>query len=191
MARFRRLTGSRTEGRLDPIRWRRPGRGALLRSGVIAALLITAAFLTWSGPETCAPPMSQAGDAKAKAAPASSSVAGTRPAAPTGSATREGGSDAVEPSHGRAPVPPGRVGVPVRLAEPTALALVRPGDHVDLLRAGKQDRQADAIAAAALVLGVTGADDPTAGGLLIALTPAEAAKAVAEPGGGFAVLIRP
>ena len=56
MARFRRSTGSRTEGhnegRLDPIRWRRPGRGALLRSGVIAALLITAAFLTWSGPET-------------------------------------------------------------------------------------------------------------------------------------------
>jgi hypothetical protein len=41
------------------------------------------------------------------------------------------------------------------------------------------------------VLGVTGADDPTTGGLLLALTPVEAAKAVAQPGGGFAVLIRP
>jgi hypothetical protein len=88
-------------------------------------------------------------------------------------------------------VPAGTVGVPVRLAEPTALTLVRPGDHVDLLRVADDGNDASAVAASALVLGVTGADDPTTGGLLLALTPAEAAKAVAQPGGGFAVLIRP
>jgi hypothetical protein len=88
-------------------------------------------------------------------------------------------------------VPVGTVGVPVRLAEPTALTLVRPGDHVDLFRVGSAGAGATAVAAAALVLGVTGADDPTAGGLLLALTPAEAAKAVTGQGAGFAVQIRP
>jgi len=190
MARFRRSAGRRAEGRLDPIRWRRPGRGALLRFGVIAALLITAAFLTWSGPQTCAPAVNQAGDAKARSAPATGSARRPGPTGPSAPPAREGASDAVGPSRGRAAVPPGRVGVPVRLSEPTALALVRPGDHVDLLRVGR-DEQAEAVAAAALVLGVTGADDPTAGGLLLALTLPEAAKTVAEPGGGFAVLIRP
>ncbi|HEV7960950.1 MAG TPA: hypothetical protein VGP57_00275 [Actinoplanes sp.] len=81
--------------------------------------------------------------------------------------------------------------MPVRLAEPTALMLVRPGDHVDLIRVADDSHDTSAVAASALVLGVTGADDPTTGGLLLALTPAEAAKAVAQPGGGFAVLIRP
>jgi hypothetical protein len=47
------------------------------------------------------------------------------------------------------------------------------------------------VADAALVLGVTGADDPTAGGLLLALSPADAQKAVAATGRGFAILIRP
>jgi hypothetical protein len=200
MARFRRPRRSRSEGRLDPVRWRRPGRGTLLRFGVIAVLLITAAFLSWSGPETCASPTNQAGTAPTAAAkskagaattPAAASAGGAAPSSSGVSGAREGGSDAVEPSRERAVVPPGRVGVPVRLAEPTALALVRPGDHVDLIRVGEGGQEAHAIAAAALVLGVTGADDPTTGGLLIALTPAEATKAVAKPGGGFAVLIRP
>jgi len=86
-------------------------------------------------------------------------------------------------------VPPGSVGVPVRLADPTALSLVRPGNRVDLLRLGETG--STAVAAAALVLRVTGAGDPTAGGLLLALSPAEAQHAVAGPGQGFAILIRP
>jgi hypothetical protein len=79
----------------------------------------------------------------------------------------------------------------VRLAEPTALALVRPGDKVDLLRIDDTGQGTATVADAALVLGVTGADDPTAGGLLLALRPAEAAKAVSAQGRGFAILIRP
>jgi hypothetical protein len=78
------------------------------------------------------------------------------------------------------------------LAEPTALRLVHPGDRVDLFRVDESGGgSTTSIAAAALVLGVTGADDPTAGGLLLALKPEEAQKAVATPGHGFAVLIRP
>lgn len=86
-------------------------------------------------------------------------------------------------------VPRGNVGVPVRLAEPAALSLVRPGDRVDLLRVDRDDSRP--VAAAALVLKVTGADDPTTGGLLLALTPAEAQLAVAAAAHGFAVVIRP
>jgi hypothetical protein len=196
MARPRRPGRGRPEARLDPIRWRRPGRGALIRLAAIAALLVTAALISWSGPETCASPAGQAG----RAATATSSGSATRP----DETTAQRGSDAVDSSEreegsgtqaagadGRAAVPTGTVGVPVRLAEPTALTLVRPGDHVDLLRVADDSHDTSAVAASALVLGVTGADDPTTGGLLLALTPAEAAKAVAQPGGGFAVLIRP
>ena len=197
MARSPRPVRSRAEARLDPIRWRRPGRGALLRLGVIAALLTTAAFLTWAGPQTCALPgdvsttLGADPERRGETASATSSAGRTPQPQPGGSTAREGAGGAMERSDGRAVVPAGRVGVPVRLAEATALTLVRPGDHVDLIRVGGESRETSAIAAAALVLGVTGADDPTTGGLLIALTPAEAAKAVAEPGRGFAVLIRP
>jgi hypothetical protein len=82
------------------------------------------------------------------------------------------------------------VGVPVRLADPAALTLVRPGNHVDLLRLDDAAGRTTAVAAAALVLKVTGAEDPTAGGLLLAVSPAESRLAVST-GHGFAILIRP
>ena len=78
----------------------------------------------------------------------------------------------------------------MRLADPTALSLVRPGNRVDLLRLDAA-HQATAVAAAALVLTVSGAGDPTTGGLLLALTPAEAQRAVTGSGDGFAIVIRP
>jgi hypothetical protein len=81
--------------------------------------------------------------------------------------------------------------VPVRLTEPTALALIRPGDRVDLLRVDSTTRRTSAVAVGAPVLAVTGADDPTTGGLLLALRPDEAQSAVAGTDSGFAVLIRP
>ncbi|GAA3335862.1 hypothetical protein GCM10020358_05810 [Amorphoplanes nipponensis] len=88
--------------------------------------------------------------------------------------------------------------MPIRLAEPTALRLLHPGDRVDVFRvagtgAGRTEdgTGAAAIATAALVIGVTGAEDPTTGGLLLALTPAEARRTVATAGGDYAVLIRP
>jgi hypothetical protein len=102
------------------------------------------------------------------------------------------GVPAVDPSAGLRPaVPPGWVGVPIRLAEPTALKLIRPGDHVDVFRVPEAGESPRAIATAALVLGVTGTEDPVAGGLLLALTPAEARRTVTTPAGSYAVLIRP
>jgi len=203
MARPRRPGRGRPEARLDPIRWRRPGRGAVIRLAAIAALLVTAAVISWSGPETCRSPAGQA-DRVATATSSGSAAQVDETAARRGGDSGQSGPGAVGSSKredssgiqaagadGRAAVPAGTVGVPVRLAEPTALTLVRPGDHVDLLRVADNSHDTSAVATSALVLGVTGADDPTAGGLLLALTPAEAAKAVAQPGGGFAVLIRP
>jgi hypothetical protein len=152
----------RAEPRLDPVRWRHPSRGTLLRLAAVAVLLGTAAVISWSGPppKTCVSPP----------APSAAASAATSRKAPA--------------------VPAGSVGVPVRLAEPTALTLVHPGDRIDLLRV-EEGGGPVAVAAAALVLGVTGADDPTTGGLLVALNPAEAQKAVAAPGQAFAILIRP
>lgn len=149
----------RAEPRLDPMP-RRLARGTLIRLVAVAALLATAAALIWSRPSGCAPV---------------AVVPQARPSPPA--------------SAGPPEVPRGNVGVPVRLAEPTALSLVRPGDRVDLLSVDGTDSRP--VAAAALVLKVTGADDPASGGLLLALTPAEAQRAVTSPGRGFAVLIRP
>jgi len=161
---------SRGDRRLDPVRRRRPSSGTLLRIAVAVVLLATAAVASWSPAKSC--------DVRPSSAPASSSPssAAASPALPSTAAIST--------------VPPGSVGVPVRLADPTALSLVRPGNRVDLLRLDESG-VSTAVAAAALVLRVTGAGDPIAGGLLLALSPAEAQRAVAEPGHGFAILIRP
>jgi hypothetical protein len=62
---------------------------------------------------------------------------------------------------------------------------------VDLLRIESDRDRTTGVASAALVLEVTGADDPVTGGLLLALDPAEARQAIATPGRGFAIVIRP
>lgn len=80
------------------------------------------------------------------------------------------------------------MGVPVRLTEPAALGLVRTGDRVDLYRAGENTGP---TARDALVLEVTGADDPLAGGLLVALTPAAAKETVRHTAAGYVVVIHP
>lgn len=203
----------RREPRLDPVRWRRPGRSVLLRSAVVAILLVTAALVLWTGPWACEPscptlpgPASSApgsassvpGPASSISGPASSvsgpasSVSGPLVPAP---AARGDPADGVVPATGRAArraaVPPGFVGVPIRLAEPAALKLIHPGDHVDVFRVAAAGGSPQAVATAALVLEVTGADDPGSGGLLLALTPAAARRTVTTPGDGYAVLIRP
>ncbi|WIM96002.1 hypothetical protein ACTOB_008153 [Actinoplanes oblitus] len=151
------------------MRLRPPRRGTVIRLGAVLVLLGIAAVLIRSGPPAgrCAAP-----------------VATAKTTAST--ATRSG-----QPaSSGQPAIPAGTVGVPVRLADPTALALVHPGNRVDLLRL---DDEGDTtpVASAALVLDVTGADDPATGGLLLALGGDQAAQAVAAPGRGFAILIRP
>jgi len=175
----------RTEPRLDPVHWRRPGHHTLLRLTAVAVLLATAAAVVWSQPQSCAPPSITSRPARPTPTPATPTPATPTPAAVAAS------NPSVAPSGVTSGVPPGSVGVPVRLAEPTALTLVHPGDRVDLLRVDESGGGTTAVAAGAVVLGVTGADDPTAGGLLLALKPAEAQRAVATPGHGFAVLIRP
>jgi hypothetical protein len=209
----------RGEPRLDPVRWRRPGRAALLRPVVVAVLLATAAAAMWSGTQNCATPRA-AGPAQSARPPARAGMdcpAGSRtdsrptspkPAAPDDQ--KPNGADDSEPFgvteepsrddqapagapvvRDRPAVPAGTVGVPVRLAEPAALRLLRPGDHVDLFRLTGDDRSPPAVARAALVLDVSGIDDPATGGLLLALTPAEARRTVAAADHGYAVQIRP
>jgi hypothetical protein len=170
-----RRTGG--DGRLDPVRWHRPGRGTLLRLAAVAALLVTAAAALWSHPQSCT---AQAGGTPPPAGAAPPSDAGASPS-PTGTPAGPAGAGSV---------PSGRVGVPIRLADPTALTLVHPGDHVDLLRTD-DPAAGTTVAASALVLKVTGADDPATGGLLLALTRPEAERAVTATAHGFAVLIRP
>lgn len=254
----------RGEPRLDPVRWRRPGAGTLIRLTAVAALLSVAAVLLWSGPSgfrrpgdgrsasgalsgaaacvarpgasepaqrASGPGSATSGTERAASGPGppsagpssgpaaasgSASVAagdgavpgggvavsaggvGAPPggvAVPPGGVTVPAGGVAVPPGGvgvptGSVAVPAGSVGVPVRLAEPTALALVHAGDRVDLLRVDDSGLGTSAVAADALVLSVTRSDDVGAGGLLVALRPADAAKAAA-PGRGFAVLVRP
>lgn len=183
----------RGDGRLDPVRWRRPGRGMLIRLTAVAALLATAAAVSWSHPQSCGPPTGAAAGSLAPSSPAAASPADAQASGPAGdgAAVARPADSQANGQSGPQVMPAGSVGVPVRLADPTALALVRPGNHVDLLRLGDEADGTTAVATAALVLSVTGADDPTTGGLLLALTPAEARQAIATPKHGFAIVIRP
>jgi hypothetical protein len=178
-ARAQSRGDGRQQTRLDPVRWRPPGRGTLIRAAVVTALLSTAAAVVWSRPTGCPPPTAGA-----------VSTSGVRVPGPVTSGHTRAPGPGQSPG-GRPTVPSGAVGVPVRLAEPAALSLVHPGDRVDLLRVSTADGRTTPVADGALVLGVTGADDPTAGGLLLALTPVEARRAVGTPElTRFAVLIR-
>ncbi|MFG1872792.1 flagellar biosynthesis protein FlgA [Micromonospora arborensis] len=92
------------------------------------------------------------------------------------------------------PLPSGAVGLPVRLAEPATLAVVRPGARVDLLSAAPDgsDTEATLLAPAALVLDVLG-DGATDGSsaLYLALRPEQAKRAVGLPEGTrFAIVVR-
>jgi hypothetical protein len=218
-AEARHERARRRRERLDPVRWGRPQRAALLRMVLAAVLLLTSAAVLWyqppppdqSGSGTPAAPGqdrptspgpsqpgnpgsaragngAQAGDpGPAQADPAQAgdpgSARGGRPTAPgTGDSTTAG------PASPGGGIPADKVGVPVRLADPTALTLVRPGQRVDLLRPGDNSRP---VATAALVLEVTSANDPAVGGLLLALSRAEAEATIAAATSGFAILIRP
>src|SRR4051794_36984203 len=102
----------RGDGRLDPVRWRRPGRGTLLRLVAVAALLATAAAVSWSSPQSCGDPTTS----RVVSSALPSRAAGPPPAPSSNGVDKERAAPAV---------PEGSVGVPVRLADPTALGLVR------------------------------------------------------------------
>src|SRR5688500_3802884 len=98
------------EPTLDPVRRPRLPRGRTrLRVGLVATCLLPALAALFAREPAAAP-----------CAPAPSAAT----PAPSVDAS------------GRLAVPPGAVGVPVRLAEPAVLALVHPGDRVDLLAGG-------------------------------------------------------
>ncbi|WP_430780740.1 hypothetical protein [Actinoplanes sp. G11-F43] len=172
----RKVSRDRDE-RLDPIRWHRPSRGTTFRLSAVAVLLITAAGVIWLQPATCAP-ASTAPEPFVSGSGSPSTPASPPVAQPTTQSTARS-------------IPPGSVGVPVRLADPTALTVVRPGNRVDLLRPAGDRNRTITVATAALVLEVTGADDPVTGGLLLALDPDSAERTVAASGHGFAIVIRP
>lgn len=154
------------EPTLDPVRRPRLPRGrTLLRIGLVATFLLTAVAALFAREPAAAP-----------CAPAASGAT----AAPSVDAS------------GRLAVPPGAVGVPVRLAEPAVLALVHPGDRVDLLAGGGASptpgRDSTLLARDALVLGVVGAD----GAVLLALNPEGARAIVSLPDSTrFGVIVRP
>ncbi|MFU8853931.1 flagellar biosynthesis protein FlgA [Micromonospora sp. SL1-18] len=161
-----------SEESLRPVRWRGlPRGGTLLRVALVAMLLGLAAALL-QAPAGCPPDA-----APAQPAPATSP-------SPPGDG---------RPS-GALPLPGGSVGVPVRLAEPAALAVLRPGARVDLLviPAGGAAGEAKLLAPRALVLDVVGAgvvDGSSA--LYLALRPEQAQRAVGVPEGSrFAVVVR-
>lgn len=92
------------------------------------------------------------------------------------------------PDPSRLPVPANLVGVPVPLGEPTALAVLHPGDRVDLLSVPADGGDPVPHADEALVLAV----DSGAATLFLALTPAQAHDVVSAPASArFAVIVRP
>ncbi|WP_328340351.1 flagellar biosynthesis protein FlgA [Micromonospora sp. NBC_00421] len=210
------------EGSLRPFRWpRRPGGGALLRAALVAALL-GLAVLVLDTPTGC--PTSAAPPTVSLAAAGSSTPTtdpGGCPAPPTGAT--DGAAAASQPGHARIaptpgtggtvvpggadgsrsadgdtpaalPLPRGFVGVPVRLAEPAALAVLRPGARVDLLvvPGGRTAGETILLAADALVLDVVGggaADGSSA--LYLAVRPDQAQRSVGQPEGSrFSVVVR-
>ncbi len=213
-------SGREREPRLDPVRWRAPGRAALLRGGLAGVLLLAAAGVLYArDPVACAgqPPPAPAASPAPIAPPASGAPGSAAPGPstrPDGGAPRTGGTgpqsgnaasragsaapqaDGGVPRSGRPAVPAGLVGVPLRLAEPAALLLVRPGDRVDLLVVRAAGGTPRPLAAGAAVLGVVGDTAPDAvpgsAALFVALTRRQADQAVGAPQDArFAVLVRP
>ncbi|WP_329018859.1 flagellar biosynthesis protein FlgA [Micromonospora rifamycinica] len=216
------MAGGGTDGEnsLRPFRWpRRPGGATLLRAVLVAALL-GLAVLVLDTPARCpaGPPPPTVGLALAAGpatvtAPGGCAPPGTddaaragradHPRTPTGrpgagDAAVPGGEDGHPPADRDTPValplPSGFVGVPVRLAEPAALAVLRPGARVDLLvvPAGRAAGETILLAADALVLDVVGdgaADGSSA--LYLAVRPDQAQRSVGQPEGSrFGVVVR-
>ncbi|GAB2946891.1 hypothetical protein GCM10027280_39630 [Micromonospora polyrhachis] len=189
----------RREPTLRPSRWATlPRRATLLRTALVAALLALAAGILYAQEtrQSCPAAVPAAGGSGPGASPPTS-----------GSDTRVGPANggpgpelAPTPVPDRLAVPIGTVGVPVRLAEPAALAVVHPGARVDLLAVpggtGSAARSSEPtlLAARALVLDVIGSA-PAADGtsaLYLALPPDQANRVVGMPEDvRFSIIVRP
>lgn len=160
--------------RLDPAgRLRLPGRRTLWRLGAVAALLLTAAGALHAGTQPRPAPDPAVATPGARHAV---DVETDPPAAPD---------PADQPV--RLPVPPGAVGVPVRLGDPAGLSLLHPGDRVDLFAVATSGDLVR-LATGVTVLAV----DAPAAALLLALSEQQSQDVVAAaPTAAFAITIRP
>lgn len=157
--------------RLDPVgRVRMPRRATTLRAALVAALLLTAAGLVYSG----------GGRADGAPSPVDQPAPASTPAWPVEVTPEFAGA--------RQPIPDGMVGLPVPLAEPAALAVLRPGDRVDLLTVPAAGGDPAPLAAGARVLAV----DRAGGSVLLSLTEGQAQAVLATPAESrYAVVVRP
>jgi hypothetical protein len=196
MFRIGRGAGRRREPRLDPVRWpRTPRRSTVVRGALVAILLTTAAGVLYAGaPAPAGCPVAESKSPR----PVTPSPTAPPPGASSPGPTRPGAPDD-QPSGGRLPLPPGAVGVPVTLADPMTLAVVRPGDRVDLLTVPAGQRTDDSaprtstVATGALVLaaGTGGGHGGEPGALFLALTPEQARKTVElQATTRFAIIVR-
>ncbi|WP_420118219.1 flagellar biosynthesis protein FlgA [Micromonospora sp.] len=177
--------GTGGDGSLRPFRWpRRPGGATLVRAVLVAVLLGLAVIVLDAGRPA---PTTSHGRTAADgiATPHGQDADRSDPA-------RDRAADGKAP--GALPLPSGFVGVPVRLAEPAALAVLRPGARVDLLvlPAGRNAGETVLLAADALVLDVVGGNAVDgSSALYLAVRPDQAQRSVGQPEGSrFSVVIR-
>lgn len=203
-------TDTEGDASLRPSRW--PPRltgGSTLRWALAAALLLVAFGVVQLGSPDCVAreptgmpgsPGPSAGDLSTGATSAGGQSAGRSGSARPPGGGADGTADG-QPRRGTTPderepalpVPAGAVGVPIRLAEPAALAVTRPGVRVDLLAAVPEPGRAAAkpllVAGRALVLDVLA---PEEGALYLALQPDQARRAIALPDTArFSIIVRP
>ncbi|GIG85586.1 flagellar biosynthesis protein FlgA [Plantactinospora endophytica] len=206
MALDRRIT--RRDATLRPTRWPpRPGTGSVVRWALVAALLALAfGALYLREPASCPAPSAGSTTGRADQPPSSAGPSGgTTPGTPDGAGPTRGSAPTTRPSGSAGvpgasgmPVPSGTVGVPIRLAEPAALTVARPGARVDLLAApgGEQAGRAPkptVLATRVLVLDVLdpGQTDGAASAIYLALRPDQAHRAVGMPESTrFAIIVR-
>lgn len=163
-----RPPGKQREPTLRPSYWPGfPRRGTVLRTASAAVLLVLAAAVLYAHEPTASCPS----PAAASATPITAAGSGAPRSQPT--------------------LPAGFVGMPVRVAEPAALAVVKPGARVDLL-ASETDGKPRLLASEALVLDVV--PDTLADGhhaLYLALRPDQARAAAGMPETTrFTILVR-
>jgi hypothetical protein len=159
-----------TRSELDPVRIVRPPRRRTTWRAAVATVLTLAAAVAWSG----------AGGSDRAPTAASPTLPASLPASPAAAPT-------IPVEGDRLPVPAGLVGVPVPLASPTATAILRPGDRVDLLATGVDDPRPVVLAEDAPVLAV----DHPGGAVLLGLPPPAAHEVIAATTtASFAVTIR-
>jgi hypothetical protein len=200
MALDRTLTEG--DGDLRPSRWPpRLGSVPALRWALATVLVLVATGLLYLREPTCTDTTADraaTGSGSPGAGPSRSTADPDPRDQTTGTGTPgETTGDPETPTGGTAgrplPVPAGLVGVPIRLAEPAALAVARPGIRVDLLAVADEAPATKPILVAgrALVLDVL-TQEGSASALYLALKPDEARRALVLPGATrFAIIVQP